>query len=158
MESKKHIAAFTLFEVTVVLAIMSILLTIVTVSLNRFNEQVKNSSEIHQELNHFYIVRSNLWRELYESDSLICTQNRLQIYTSGQVVEYFTEDEILQRKSLRSEAEDMKLAVESIKNTDRDGEQLIEIAFIWKEELMKLTYLNKAHLDSKINRYFEELK
>lgn len=158
MKRNRYIAAFTLFEVTVVLAIMSILLTIVTVSLNRFNEQIKNSSEIHQELNHFYIVRSNLWRELYESDSLLCGQNRLQIFTAGQVVEYFTEDEILLRKSLRSEEENMKLAVESIKTVEKNGEEVIEISFIWKEELMKLSYLNKAHLDLKINRYFEELK
>ena len=158
MRGNKHIAAFTLFEVTVVLAIMSIMLTIVTVALNRFNEQIKNSSKIHQELNHFYIVRSNLWRELYESDSLFCEQNRLQIFTQGNKIEYFVEDELLQRKDLRAESENMNLAVESIKTVEKEKEQVIEIAFIWKEEIMKLTYLNKAHLDSKINRYFEELK
>ncbi|MCE3297042.1 MAG: hypothetical protein K0R65_2756 [Crocinitomicaceae bacterium] len=158
MRDNKYIKAFTLFEVTVVLAIMSIMLTIISVSLNRFNEQIKNSSEIHQELNHFYIVRSNLWRELYESDSLTCDQNTLQIYKGTDRVDYTIEDELLQRKSLRSEIENMNLAVESIKTVEKDGEQLIEIAFIWKEEIMKLSYLNKAHLDLKINRYFEELK
>ncbi len=158
MKEKKHIAAFTLFEVTVVLAIMSIMLTIISVSLNRFGEQIKNSSDVHQELNHFYIVRSNLWRELYESDSLLCTENRLTIYTAGREIEYRAEDENLLRKELRSEPVNMEQPVESIKQVEKDGEQIIEISFIWKDELMKLTYLNKAQLDVKINRYFETLK
>lgn len=156
MEGTK-IKAFTLFEVTVVLAIMSILITIVSVSLTRFNEQVKTSADIHQELNHFFVVRSNLWRELYESDSLLCDKGSLFIFKNGFPVEYFIREESLQRKSPAGN-EDMKLAAESIQSLEVQGEQMIEITFIWKEETMKLGYLDKARTDVKINRYFDELQ
>ena len=92
------IKAFSLFEVTVALAILSILLTIITVALNRFNEQIKLSSDVHQELNNFYIVRSNLWRELYESDSMFCSNDELKIFNKTQEIDYFIEDESLFRK------------------------------------------------------------
>lgn len=151
------IKAFSLFEVTVALAILSILLTIVTVALNRFNEQVKMSSDVHQELNQFYIVRSNLWRELYESDSIFCANNEAQIYFQGKESTYFIEDEVLLRKK-DGTVTDLKIPIESISEIEEGENIKIVFSFTWKEEIMKLSYLKLASRESKINRYFDELK
>ncbi len=153
----QKIKAFSLFEVTVALAILSILLTIITVSLNRFNEQLKFSSEVHQELNDFYIVRSNLWRELYESDSLFCSNNELQIFNQTKEINYFIEDERLFRK-IDENIIDLKIPIETIQELEQDGNLKIVFSFLWKDEIMKLSYLKLSSLESKINRYFDDLK
>jgi prepilin-type N-terminal cleavage/methylation domain-containing protein len=154
---KSKIKAFSLFEVTVALAILSILLTIITVSLNRFNEQIKLSSDVRQELNDFYVVRSNLWRELYESDSLICVNNELKILSGDIETLYFIEDERLFRKK-DDQVMDLKIPIESISEVEEGKKIRIVFSFIWKGEIMKLSYLKRANLDKQINQYFEELK
>lgn len=157
MKIQRKIAAFTIFEITVVLAIMSILITIITISLNRFNEQIKSSSEIHEELNAFYIVRSSIWKELYESDSLFCEKNNLLIYQPQRIIEYFVDDEILYRKTDQITT-DLKIPVTQIIETEKSGIKKIEISFLWKGEIMKLSYLNNIRPDVKINHYFDDLK
>ncbi len=154
---KSKLKAFSLFEVTVVLAILSILLTIITVALNRFNEQIKLSSDVRQELNDFYVVRSNLWRELYESDSLLCQNNELKIISGDLETLYFIEDERLFRKK-DDQVMDLKIPIESISEVEEGKKIRIVFSFIWKEEIMKLSYLKRANLDKQINQYFEELK
>lgn len=154
---KLKLKAFSLFEVTVALAILSILLTIITVALNRFNEQIKLSSDIRQELNDFYVVRSNLWRELYESDSLLCENNELKIISGDLETLYFIEDERLFRKK-DDQVMDLKIPIESISEVEEGKKIRIVFSFIWKEEIMKLSYLKRANLDKQINQYFEELK
>lgn len=167
---EQHIKAFTVFEITVVIAIMGILLTIITTALNRFNELVKQSSEVNQELNHFYAIRSNLWRELYEADSLKPEKNKLLLYIGTTIVQYEVKEEKLYRKTQHGEQElglDI-LGIESEESTapnlptgqedvGQEKGKRIKFRFIWKEEEMQLTYLYSAKLDQQINTYFQNL-
>jgi len=98
MRPANNIAAFTLFEVTMVLAIMGILVSIIAITLNRFNEQLKNSTQVQAELNDWYLFRSNLWRELYQSDSLKLDKDILAIYNSSDSILYTIENDTLKRK------------------------------------------------------------
>lgn len=154
---KAKLKAFTVFEITVALAIMSILLTIITFSLNRFNEQVKLSADVHDELNQFYLVRSTLWNDLYHSDSMRYEQNKLSLFTNGKQLDYFVEDNILMRKNLAG-VSNLKVPIEEIRFEDKDGQKKVLFSFLWKGENMVLTYQQQADLSEKINQTFRQLQ
>lgn len=158
MRANNHIAAFTLFEVTVVLAIMSILISIIAVSLNRFNEQLKHSSEIQGELNQWYQFRANLWRELYVSDSLILNNEILSVYNGKSNVQYKIEEELLYRKNENSDWLDTKIPAESITEKISDQKRFLEFSFIWKGDPLKLVYLCQESIKSQIDSYFLKLQ
>lgn len=153
-----HIEAFTLFEVTVVLAIMSVLVTILAVSLNRFNEQLKNSTIVQGELNTWYQFRSNLWRELYTSDSLRFIDSELGIYHDSTSVSYKIEDDTLFRKGASMEWSSTHMAASAITEVIENEQKIVSLDFIWKGELMQLRYLNAPSLKREMDSYFETLE
>lgn len=158
MRTDNHIAAFTLFEMTVVLAIMGILISIIAVSLNRFGEQMKQSSEVQGELNQWYQFRSNLWRELYVSDSLIMNKDVLSIYKGTQAVQYKVDEEILLRKNETTDWQTTNISAESIKESILDEKRFLEFSFIWKGDPLKMTYLCQESIKYRIDSYFEKLQ
>lgn len=158
MRADNHIAAFTLFEITVVLAIMSILISIIALSLNRFGEQLKQSSEVQGELNQWYQFRSNLWRELYVSDSLIMDKDVLSIYKGKLAVQYKVDEEILHRKISSADWQTTNIPAESIKESVLDEKRFLEFSFIWKGDPLKLSYLCQESIKNRIDSYFEKLQ
>ena len=99
IEGGVRVHSFTIFEVTVVLAILSVLITIVSVSINRFNEQMKITSTIQEELNTFYAFRSNLWHEFYRADSIQLNENEVHIYSKNHLICYKKQADFLVRKT-----------------------------------------------------------
>lgn len=158
MSKKQHIPAFTLFEITMVLAIMSVLITIITVSLNRFNEQLKLSTDVQGELNQWYQFRSNLWRELYQSDSLVLEDKVLHIFKEKERINYQVEEEILYRRKADSEWKSTEIAANAIKEQIKENKRFITFDFLWKGDTMKLTYLCDESLKYKMDSYFENLQ
>lgn len=152
------VKAFTIFEVTVVLAILGVLITIISVSLNRFNEQLKMDQEVHEELNHWMLVRANLWREYYDADSLELKSNLLTIYQKNRKINYKEEDEQLMRKENSDEWKSMKVQLESIILDEIDGKKHIILSFPFKNEVMELKYYCKKNKKNSVNTYFEALK
>lgn len=157
MRKVGHIAAFTLFEMTVVLAIMSILISIIAVSLNRFNEQLKQSSDLQGELNQWYQFRANLWRELYVSDSLVMDKEILSIYKGKIAVQYKVDEEILLRKIESTDWQSTNIPTETIKENLTNENRFLEFNFLWKGDPLKLTYLCQESSKNKIDTYFEQL-
>lgn len=157
-QNKKHsISAFTIFEVTIVLGLMSTIIAIIAVSINRFNEQMKTSSDIHQELNTFFAFRSNLWNELYTSDSIQYESKQIHIFKNGKPIEYRIEDDFLERKTekewVTTPFEMLELKEEMI-----EDEKIIAFIFNWKDQPMKLHYFCKADLNKKMDHYFENFE
>lgn len=157
--SKKtqHIAAFTILEVTVVVAIMGILIGIIANTLNRFNEQLKFSSDIHQELNEWFAFRANLWNELYQSDSIHFEENQLNIFDKGIPTLYKLDDESLLRKK-EADWIDTKMKASNIAFIEEKGDQIVHIDFSWKGDVMPLEYYYRPEIRNQINAYFDELK
>jgi hypothetical protein len=154
---KNSVSAFTIFEVTIVLGLMSAIISIIAVSFNRFNEQLKNSSEIHAELNTFFAFRANLWNELYTSDSIVCQKNQVIIFKNNKAVEYRIEEDILERKSDEYWVKTNFLML-GIQEEIKDEDQIISFTFDWKGESMKLHYFCKPDLKHKIDHYFENFE
>ena len=157
MKNKNNISAFTIFEITIVLGLMSTIIAIIAVSYNRFNEQMKNSSVIHEELNTFFAFRSNLWNELYTSDSINYQNKQINIYTDNQLVEYKIEDELLERKAGK-EWVTTPFSMIELKEEEQNNDKIISFIFDWKGEPMKLHYFCKPELKHKIDHYFENFE
>jgi len=155
-DSNRKLSAFTIMEVTVVLAIMSILVTIIATSMNRFGEQLKNSSDISQELNEWNAFRSNLWKEFYYSDSLKTQDNNLFIYKNLELIEYNLTGNVIQRTT-NGNTIDTKIEASGIRIEEREKASLIIIDVLWKGDIMSMEFYNQPVLNNQINSYFEKL-
>lgn len=153
-KNQLKIKAFTVFELTVVLALMSAIVTIISVALNRFNEQMKNNSEIHAELNHWYAFRSNLWNELYTADSVRYQKEEVFIFRQGKSVDYRVSGDMLERRT-DLQWEPTALAIENITREASPEGDLIVFNFLWKGEIMELSYQEIPRVKDIIDHYFE---
>lgn len=156
-EKRGHIDAFTIFEVTVVVAIMGILITIISNTLNRFNEQLKFSNDVHQELNEWFAFRSNLWKELYMADSIRQTGKEIEFFLNDRIVKYKTEDEQLFRFQ-SGQWKETPMRVERIGVVKDEEEVNVIFDFLWKGQVMTLDYYYKPDVKNEINSYFDHLK
>lgn len=154
---KHSIAAFTIFEVTVVLAIMSVLITIISYSLNRFNEQLKFTSDINQELNEWRAVRASIWKEFYTTDSIQCVNGELHLFSGDRIVDYKIVEESLHRRH-GTDWTDLKMDAEAIYEEKKEASSIFHIDFLWKQEVMALSYYYKPAVDLQINDYFDRLE
>lgn len=154
---RNKISAFTIFEVTIVLGLMSAIISIIALSINRFNEQMKTNTEIHEELNTFYAFRSNLWNELYTSDSITYKSNEIQIYKYSSITQYRIENDLLERKT-EKEWIPTSFEMQELKEEMIGNEKKIVFIFNWKDQPMKLHYFCKADLNKKMDHYFENFE
>lgn len=158
MKNRKgnRIEAFTIFEVTVVLAIMSVLIGIISFSLNRFNEQLHNSSNISAEMNEFRAIRSEIWREFYFADSITEQKGELSIYMKDQTAAYKIADGRLHR-STGIGWTDLNLEMEAIHSEPLEDATVYHLDILWKGDVMHLDYHFQNGVDKKINEYFNKL-
>lgn len=153
----QHIDAFTIFEVTVVLAIMGILITIIATSVNRFNEQLKMTGDVNQELNEWFAFRANLWSELYACDSITTERGELLLFGKKRVVKYKLEEDKVMR-STGFDWQETKTKAESIRLEEIDDKTTVIFDFKWKGDIMTLSYYFEPDVNDKINNYFARLK
>ena len=148
-----RISAFSILEVTVVIALMALLSGLFFGALNRFNEQIANETKIRNELNNWFLVRANLWRELDEADSVLVKANTAVIWHANKAVTYSIEQDALMRLAGETRTS-MNLEMSSIKREQRQGSTFIEFSVRWKNEDMVLSYPEKASITERINTYF----
>ena len=136
---------------------MGVLIGLIATSVNRFNEQLKMTSDLNQELNEWFAFRSNLWSELYACDSIQSVEKELLLYSNKRVIKYKLEDEGVMRsdgagwQTTKSKAESIRLETENDETT-------VIFDFKWKGELMTLSYYFEPDVKNKINDYFAQLK
>ncbi len=154
--NRHSLPAFTIFEVTVVLAIMSVLIAIISLSLNRFSEQLHLSAKLSSEMNAFRALRSELWREFYFADSIHQQESEIELFEGKQAHKYRIIDERLHH-FVNGDWMDLKLEMESIHQEESEDAVLYHLDFIWKGEAMHLDYHFKPGRDKQINTYFDQL-
>lgn len=152
-----HIAAFTIMEVTVVLAIMGVLIGLIATSINRFNEQLKMTSDLNQELNEWFAFRSNLWSELYDCDSIQSNKQELTLFAKQRIIKYKLEDEDVLRSN-GAEWQTTKAKAESIRLETESDHKTVIFDFKWKGEPMTMSYYFQPDVKNNINDYFAQLK
>lgn len=154
-KGKRHsIPSFTIFEVTVVLAIMSILAAMVSFSVNRLFDSMHTTETIHTELNNFYRVRSTLWYDCITADSMQCANNKLHVYSDAKEVNYHIEEGILFRTK-NGISKSMEREMEEIKATPTEFGIKIQMRFEWKGETLEWEFLNRPDRAGSINQFFE---
>lgn len=136
---------------------MGVLIGLIAVSINRFNEQLKMTGDLNQELNEWFAFRSNLWSELYACDSLRSNEGELALFTDNGAIKYRLDEEELMRSNGNNWIS-TKMEAESIRLEKEDDQTTIIFDFIWKGELMTLSYYFEPDVKNKINDYFAQLK
>jgi len=154
---RNSINAFTIFEVTTVLAIMSLLISIIYVALNRFNEQLKMANDVTTEMNNWRMVRSTIWKDFYLADSIQCQENDMTIFAKENQLEYKIIDGILHRVKNGVDV-GLGFEIESISEKREDDISSYYLDFPWKNEVMTLSYTFSPAIDLEINNYFNLIK
>jgi type II secretory pathway component PulJ len=152
----RRVNAFSVLEVTIVIALMALLGALFFGALNRFNEQIAHETAIKNELNDWFVVRANLWRELDDADSILVKDNRAEIYLAGNTTEYTISDNRLYRKTPSAEIADMKIAMNAIVAEELKGRQYVSFRMDWKNEEMVLRFPLRSTLAATINHYFQQ--
>jgi type II secretory pathway pseudopilin PulG len=155
--NQNRIDAFTIFEVTVVMAIMSVIISIISLSFNRFHEQLKVAQNISSELNEFRMIRSTLWKDFTSADSIRFASEELIVYRNTSAIKYQAIDERLHRDHT-GEWQDLNIGVESIYVDSTNGMQNYHINFLWKGEEMDWHFLDQPSLAMRINNHFNEMR
>ncbi len=155
ISAKSKIASFTIFEVTMVLAIMSVLILIITLSNNRFNEQLKVANEIKRELNTFKLIRSNISQDFYHSNNARLENEELILTKGIYEVRYKIIDGFLSQ--IRS-SETISLGVQAseIFESTLNDVPVYHIVIPWKDDEIDLAFYYKPSVDLAINAFFED--
>lgn len=153
----RSVAAFTILEVVIVLSIMSVLITIIAVASNRFQEQLKQTSVIQESLNRFYAIRSALWYELYTSDSINVANNQATIFMPERIVYYKIEEDTLYRMHQET-WQNLHQPMLGIQATKENETQQVSFQFDWKDAPMELRYYSQNGLKQKMDNFFEHYK
>ncbi len=153
--SQHSISAFTIFEVTVVLAIMSIVVSMVAFSVQRLFHQMQVTEEIHAELNNFYKVRSMLWYDCATADSIVFQEQRFLAYSDGNPVLYHVDEDVLYRNQSGVDQE-LNIEIRSIEKQEVEQGSEIVLSFDWKGEPLEWRFFNRPDVADGINQYFDE--
>ena len=151
---KHSIPSFTIFEVTVVMAIMSVLVTMISFSVNRLFESLHKTEVIHGELNAFYRLRSTLWYDCVTADSMICENNELYVFQNTRKVNYSLDEGMLVR-TCDGITMPMEQATEEITATETEAGVRINFQFNWKGELLNWHFVNRPDRAGNINQFFD---
>lgn len=150
-----RVSAFTIFEVTVVMAIMSVIGAMVTFSVNRLMDQMAISEQLHTELNNFYKVRSTLWYDCALADSMNVDDQQLNVYKNGTSIHYKMTEESLVRIHNGNESS-LNINALEIKETVQENGSEISILFDWKSDPINWKFFNRANNAESVNQYFKE--
>jgi hypothetical protein len=145
-----RIEAFTILEALIVLALMSILTAFFFTTLNRLGDQMKNDVKIKSELNSWFLIRSNLYREFDEVDSVSTRKDNATLFFKNKTVNYSIKDQLLNREE---NGNVMNLAIE-MNGIELTRENRTVFHFNWKGEDMALGFSADKNLKDRINHYF----
>jgi len=148
------IPAFTIFEVTIVLAIMSVIVSMVAFSVQRLFHQMQVTEEIHAELNNFYQVRSTLWYDCITADSIVIQDQHFLTYSNGVAVQYQVAEEALFRNQNGLD-KDLNVEVRSLESREVEGGSELVLTFDWKGEPLEWRFFNRPDVADGINQYFD---
>lgn len=124
-------------------------------ALNRFGEQIHNETQIKNELNNWFVIRANLWRELDEADSIQVKDNQANIYFGKNKTSYKIIDNRLFRVINETET-DLKLEMNAIQLEETKGHQYVAFKINWKDDEMVLRYPVRSTVAHNVNHYFTQ--
>jgi hypothetical protein len=155
MKNSKSIAAFSILEVTIAIGLIGLIFIILFNALNMFSKQIQNEKNIKDELNNYFIVRSSLWENLDQSDSITVTKNTAILYFENKKIIYSLGRENNLTVLKNNVLTDLHLEMESIKlETKSELTKFICFNIKWKNEIIKLSMPLKNKTDERINNYF----
>jgi hypothetical protein len=152
----QFLKAFTILEVTIVMALMSLLIGIVFSAVNRFQEQLYRDQRVKGELSLFFVLRANLWQELDACDSVQHLDKTLTLFSDHRVISYKAEKEMLWRKE-NGAFEPVPACLKDYKYSNDDKGEQVTFLFQLEREEIQLRYQFQNQLTDRVNVYFNTL-
>lgn len=149
------IQAFSILELAVVLSLTGLFISIFFLSVNSFNRSMQQEIVIKNELNNFFLFRSNFWQDMEKSDSFRLQKDHLTCFSGSDSIIYNKIDEHLSR-SHKNHQTSFELIAHSIEKTMLNGHEVIVFNLEWKNRLFSLKYPFQKQNRNEINAYFNQ--
>lgn len=150
------VKAFTIMEAIVVIAIFSILFTIVVFSINRFQLSLKINQNLMEEITQFETFRATLWEQSYFSDSIHVDEENLKIYKNNKVIHYQMVDGSWHQK-VNQNYIPLNLDAERITTSKNGATTWIQLPVILGENEIEISFPNQVVHANLINDYFKSI-
>lgn len=150
---RHKLKAFSILELAMVLAILSLLIGMVWASTNRFQDQMKISVDLSQEMTEWYRFRSNFWREINEADSVQIKDNHLLFFHENQITSYTEEEQLTRTHNGNTQSFPYHL-VQLTTNSTFDQKEFIVCQIEWKEQRFNFTFPLKTNLSDQLNTHY----
>lgn len=152
--SKKYkLGGFTILEVVVVIAILGILVSIVSRSLNRFNDQIHFGFNFTQELSDIQSVRSSIWSLVHEADS-IQIEGQILSFFKDEMHSFNSQNGILYKRSGENWLS-QNVKCEEITTSSKNGDTYVTIPLKLREKSLNIVFIKDKDVAGRINTYFK---
>lgn len=155
MRNGVKINAFSILELTVVLSLTGLFVSLFFLSVNSFNKTLQQEITIKNELNTFFQFRSTFWLDLEKADSLHLTKDKLSCFHSNDLIIY----QVLNEKLSRQHGDHQTLFEIGARTIDKmviNHKELVEFKLDWKNREFSLFYPLRKHNHNEINSYFNQ--
>ncbi len=153
-----RLPAFTVFELTVVIAILSTLVMLIMFGFRRFNEQLKNAADISTQLNTWRMERAGMWKDFFTADSVHIQTDEVQLFRHTDRITYRAEEGRLFRKMNDLEEVAFSLPEASIVKVEQNGKVCAEFHFALNDVTpMTMTCYPLSSRKQEIDTYFNRL-
>jgi len=145
--------AFSILELAMVLAILSLLIGMVWTSTNRFQDQMQTSTKLSHEITAWYRFRSNFWREIYSSDSIKVVNQSLYLHQGGEVLVYQEMDSLIRLGKGMTIGFPYHLAgLHVVNQANETG--YVDCQISWKDQLFSFQFPLKESLKEQIDAHY----
>lgn len=153
--SNHRIKSFTILEALVVIAMIGLLISIITSSLNNFSKQLKVTSDISDEITSFRLLRSTIWSDLYNSDSTYIVDETIYIKKNEEQISYSSTQGRLVRHS-NNDVDEFNVFIDKIGITTKDENHFVSLNFILGGQNIEMIYPLESNLKQRIQHYFNK--
>jgi prepilin-type N-terminal cleavage/methylation domain-containing protein len=153
----KELRAFTLLEIVITIALIGIISSIIFMSLNRFNEQLKADQKVKHDLTNWFTFRSSFWMELDRSDSIVKSHDGFTIFNDNRIITYEVNNIILYRTENTVQF-DTGVEVNNLKIENTFNGIKLKIDFLLNNETISFWFVTNNSPDKKINSYFNQIQ
>ena len=151
--SRYIIKGFTILEVVVVIAILGIIVTIVSRSLNRFGDQIQIGLSYTEELSKFQSTRSTIWSFIHDSDSVNIESSVVSFYKNGEVHSFTSQNAILHKKVGGNWVSQL-VGCEEISVNTKHERTYVTIPLLLNEKVANVVFMKDKDIAGKINSFY----
>lgn len=160
IQQNKHIKAFTILEVVISLAIMSIIIAMVYVIFTLLSKQLYQYSDQTEQVNNYNQLHTVLTRDMHNANSIRFIDNTLLLLVNNDSLKYTYSNQRLMRTYLESN-DTFLIPIKTFKMTEeatvlQNKKKVLEVTYsVFNQDILAV-YFKDLGVSNQINKLFFE--